>query len=389
MSKKFPLKHSIRILLQERSLAYQLMRIGIRKLILRPIDYRRNDNKCRPPIQIGLKVTNRCNMRCVMCAQWGESGYHLDKEKKSPIQQEVPFDVYKKMINEVAPYKPSFYIWGGEPFLYKGTFDILAELSRLKLTSTLVTNAVTLTDNAKEIVEKGLSILFISLDGPEHVHDKVRNYKGAFEKVVNGIKEVNKYKKLMNKKKPYISLFFTICKDNIDYMYETFKLIENFGIDFVFGFYSWFTSDALGNKHTEFMKNTFDCEAKSWKGYVYNYNKIDYQKVQEQIKRLQKEKLNYPYTFLPNLSDDQIERYYKDSSETFNYKKCYYPWLVTEIQPNGDVATCRDYPDYIAGNISKDSLIDIFNNDNYVKFREEIRKGLFPICGRCCGLMGL
>jgi radical SAM protein with 4Fe4S-binding SPASM domain len=57
--------------------------------------------------------------------------------------------------------------------------------------------------------------------------------------------------------------------------------------------------------------------------------------------------------------------------------------------PNGDVATCRDYPDYVCGNIQKQGLLEIWNNDRYRKFRESLKNdGLLPICSRCCGLMG-
>jgi radical SAM protein with 4Fe4S-binding SPASM domain len=58
--------------------------------------------------------------------------------------------------------------------------------------------------------------------------------------------------------------------------------------------------------------------------------------------------------------------------------------------PNGDVAPCRDYPDYVVGNIKEDSILDIFNNGRYRKFRQALKDmgGLFPICARCCGLMG-
>ena len=73
----------------------------------------------------------------------------------------------------------------------------------------------------------------------------------------------------------------------------------------------------------------------------------------------------------------------------FGYGNCIQPWVVTEIMPNGDVATCRDYPDYVCGNVQKDRLLDIWNNDRYRKFRLSLRDdGLMPICSRCCGLMG-
>ena len=37
--------------------------------------------------------------------------------------------------------------------------------------------------------------LSISLDGPKFIHDKVRNFKGAYDSVVNTVDEMEKYRK--------------------------------------------------------------------------------------------------------------------------------------------------------------------------------------------------
>ena len=48
-----------------------------------------------------------------------------------------------------------------------------------------------------------------------------------------------------------------------------------------------------------------------------------------------------------------------------------------------------DYPDFISGNIKYYNIIDIFNGEKYNQFRSTLREvGMFPICSRCCGLMG-
>jgi radical SAM protein with 4Fe4S-binding SPASM domain len=63
---------------------------------------------------------------------------------------------------------------------------------------------------------------------------------------------------------------------------------------------------------------------------------------------------------------------------------------MTEIMPNGDVVPCRDYSDYVVGNINDKSILEIYNGEGYRKFRGLLKNhgGLIPICARCCGLMG-
>ncbi len=85
----------------------------------------------------------------------------------------------------------------------------------------------------------------------------------------------------------------------------------------------------------------------------------------------------------------EIPKYYSDPWNSFGNKRCVSPWMTTEIQPNGDVATCRDHPDYVVGNIKDEPILKIFNNAKYRKFRQRLQtKGLFPVYARCCGLMG-
>ena len=36
--------------------------------------------------------------------------------------------------------------------------------------------------------------------------------------------------------------------------------------------------------------------------------------------------------------------------------------MTLEINSNGDVSLCRDYHDYVIGNIQKDRVVDMWNN---------------------------
>ena len=60
-----------------------------------------------------------------------------------------------------------------------------------------------------------------------------------------------------------------------------------------------------------------------------------------------------------------------------------------EVDSNGDVSLCRDYHDYIIGNIKTDKVVDMWNNQKAMKFRQSVSNdGPMPVCRRCCGLMG-
>ena len=46
------------------------------------------------PQEIGLKLTNRCDLRCTHCFQWNDVGFHRNLEKKEvKVQGDLDIDI--------------------------------------------------------------------------------------------------------------------------------------------------------------------------------------------------------------------------------------------------------------------------------------------------------
>ena len=102
-------------------------------------------------------------------------------------------------------------------------------------------------------------------------------------------------------------------------------------------------------------------------------------------------KAREPAVFIvpPLTEPHQLERYYTDHGSLFGYKKCVSIYRMVEIDSNGDMSPCRDYHDYIVGNVKDHTITELWNNHLYAKFRKSVTNdGLMPVCTRCCGLMG-
>ena len=338
--------------------------------------------------QISIKITNACNLRCKTCGQWGETGYNLGKPT-SELKKIVPLERYLKLADNVKKDHPIYYIWGGEPFLYPNIMDFTARIKENKSILAVVTNATMLKSCAKEIVSQGWDVLMFSLDGPEDIHDKIRGKKGTFQKVADGIQEVQKCKKDMRKKLPWIIPLVTVSVDNaawLDKIFETGKILN---ADCIGVYYSWFTNRRIGEAHTKIFQEKLGITPTAWQGYLFDHN-VDTDALQGSLNRIRATKWGFPYIFVPNLKDEQLSEYYKNPGNFFGFGPCISPWYVTELMPNGDVAPCRDYPDYVTGNLMESSIYDIWNGEKYRKFRKVLKEngGTFPICARCCGLMG-
>jgi radical SAM protein with 4Fe4S-binding SPASM domain len=156
-------------------------------------------------------------------------------------------------------------------------------------------------------------------------------------------------------------------------------------------YYSWFTKESIGQKHTKLAEEKLGITPFAWKGYVRDTSVLDIEKIAAQVQEIKSGKFKTPILFVPDLKPEQIRTYYTEPENFFGYKKCVSPWFQLDIMPNGDTVTCRDFPDFVTGNIKESSIMEIYNGEKHRKFRQALKScdnGVFPICSRCCGLMG-
>jgi MoaA/NifB/PqqE/SkfB family radical SAM enzyme len=379
----------LRYMLGAPDLMSYALKFGLRKRLLVDLDYRRADNASAPMKQVNIKITNACNLRCKTCAQWGETGYMLGAPS-SVVRETVPLEVYQKMVDDVAAIKPWIYIWGGEPFLYGDLLPLLRYIKQNDVIVSAVTNGTRLARHAEELVDMGMDALMLSLDGPREAHDLIRGVPGTFDALMSAIEAIQAEKRRRGRRKPLITLVTTVSTDNADKLDQIFDIGEQVGVDLMLLYYAWFTTEEIGARHEAVMQERLGITPSAWRGYLWSFDEIDPRAVVESVKRIRAKNYSFPYLLVPNLDYEDIPRYYAEPANTFGYDRCIYPWLVTDIMPNGDVVPCRDYPDYVTGNITEQGILDIFNGDRYRKFREALKEagGLLPICARCCGLMG-
>jgi len=389
MRSRVPLK-AIPKMAKSMDVFIDMMRGIYKKHVSSVFDYYTNDGQSRSLWLISMRITNLCNQRCAICAQWGEKGYNFERPN-TVVREQVDVETYKRMIDDVADVKPHIYITGGEPFLYKGLIPLVNYMKEKKLNVQIVTNGVGLEKWAEEMVENEWDALCVSIDGPKEVHDQCRGLEGAYDTLKKGVQKIQAIKAEKGRQKPYIITLTTISGRNASILVESLEEAEKLNPDGMIVYYSWFTTEEIGQSHVAVMEEKLGCTPTAWRGYVINRDEIDLNALVENIKTIKSRNFNSFIHFIPALKVEDIPTYYQEPGNLFGYEKCVAPWFMVDIMPNGDVVTCRDHPDYIVGNICNDSLLNIYNNEKYKAFRRALKscdKGLFPICVRCCGLMG-
>lgn len=354
-------------------------------------DVRRGDGiATKPPYLVSLRITNACNHRCPVCGQYGDKGYMQRSDQKKTLLKTLPVERYKELVDDLAFYKPIYYATGGEPFLYPGLLEFLNYAKKKGSFVDVVTNGIKLKQAAEEIVWNQWDMIIVSFDGPEEIHDQCRRTKGAYQTAVDGILEVQKWRKHLGKKKPLIFTSTTLSMENIEYLDKTFEIGKILSPDIMVVYLSWFTSETLGQAQRKLLNDAFGIAPYTWKSYTREFTEREAQLFMTNLSKVKKMKWPFEYIIVPDLKGSDIRDYYLEPSKMFGFNKCITPFMEVNIMPNGDVVTCRDYIDVKVGNITENKLLDIWNNENFIKFRKLLikNKGLLPQCTRCCGLMG-
>lgn len=374
-----------KVLEKDKDLAFKLAKAFFGKNLAKNIDRQFKDGTSSHLNLITFRITPMCNLNCVMCNQRGDTGVLKGKYAADEAKTVLPLEYYKKLIDEVGPKKPIFYVWGGEPFMYPHIMDLAEYAIKNGPGWSVNTNGTFLKKHAERIVRDGWDALFVSLDGFEEVNDRIRG-KGSYKKVVAGIEEINRQKKLQNSNKPYTGIVTTVSNLNYRYLDTLVEAGKEYDLAWHIINLGTYTNDSIIEKHRNFMMEHLDTDPQTLKGFNNGYNRgIDGEKFTEILDRVHQIDTGYPVITVPVIKPEKIEEYYA-KLEVPVRDQCSVPWFQVNIDYNGDVHFCADYPDYILGNIKDQSIMEIFNNERAQKFRRALKNGengLFPGCIRC------
>ena len=368
-----------------------------------PQQYRKYLGKLDPakdiPVgQISLRVNEVCNLRCGSCGQWGENGHLRHKLERGERLEQLDFDVVKRVVFETRRDFPFYYIWGGEPTMWKPLLPLFEELARYNLKGSIVTNSQDLDRILEDLIDTGsLQVLFLSLDGWDSASQNImRSPAGGktsenFEKTMAVIERTAEIKRKKNLLFPLIIPITVISNTNYMHLADIHRLVIDTTQLHPY-YFGWFITEERAALHEKIFEERFGTTPRNHRGYLKScFNDVDPVETARQIRTIRaisNGRSSVPQ-FLPDIEkEDDIRRYYNDHTWNCGYPNCESIYYIAEISPDGRVTPCRDYQDFTAGNINTQSFYDIWNGDPFKKFRHEMKKGLMPVCTRCCGLQG-
>jgi radical SAM protein with 4Fe4S-binding SPASM domain len=267
----------------------------------------RNSRVIGSPFHLVLEPGNFCNLKCPLCPT-------PVREKAIPKGM-LTFENAKKIIDQFpALLHLNLSLWG-EPLLNREVFKIIG-YAHSKNIEVLMQSNLNILDKemAQSLIDSGLDILQISLDGASQEGYEKYRVGGDFNRVIENIKLIRDLQKAQSNFNTKITWKMVVHKYNEHEKEKAKELAENLGVDFMI--VEIYTPPQLQGE---------------WKPV------------------------------------NELDNNFKTHTDIVN--KCYSLWQVATVNFNGDVFPCcsefstRD----VIGNVLNEPFKSIWNNG---KFRE-------------------
>ena len=343
------------------------------------------NGKSPMPEAVTLFLTHKCNLRCKMCGQWGESGV-TKRQSLKYVKEELTMGELKRLIDDVGPMRPSITLFGGEPLLYKDCTQLVRYIKRNNMHCLMISNGSLLDEYAESLIDAGLDELNISLDGPRELHDEIRGMPGLYGKITGGIKKLNSLKRAKGLKRPLLNLQCTITKYNYMKLEQLLDVALETEADSLTFHNLIFLRKDLIDKQKDYDR-LLGASSEDWEGFVFE-PEIDARILYDKISYVLANKRKLAVDFYPNLSLAGLNEYYNNPSYLPKEFRalCLSPWMTGYIFPDGEVRPCLNST-YSFGNIRGSGFKKIWNSESALRFRRILKdKRVFPVCARCTEL---
>lgn len=291
------------------------------------------------PTSIHVEIASECNERCIHC--------YIPHEFKQDLMDINLFDSILRQVIELKLLHIT--ISGGEPMLHPSFIDFMRKCRKADLSVNILSNLTLLNDEMiKEMkLNPLLSVQTSIYSMKSNIHDGITNQKGSLNKTIASVI------KLIENNIP-VQIACPILKDNVGSYQEVKEWTTKHNISFGFDY-------SIMAQYNHNKDNT-NCRLST-----------------EELRHAISEQFSRDTSFREEIEKDIIERRKKTDNDYIcsvcNSSIC--------IGPNGNVFPCVGWSSNILGNISFQSLQDIWIKSEAVKKLRTIRFKDFANCDNC------
>jgi len=163
------------------------------------------------PRSLLVKLSNFCNLRCIMCPQEKNDIKHINKKIIS-------------LIIENLQYTEKIIWQGGEPLIIPYFKDLLVNTSRYQhIHQIVITNFQEVNDEILDLLVKNNVHLIISIDGAiKETYERIRK-GGSFDKLIKNIEKINNLTG-----KIFLQINFVVMRENYSEMIDMVEFAHKY-----------------------------------------------------------------------------------------------------------------------------------------------------------------
>lgn len=295
-----------------------------------------------PPKILEMELTSHCARQCIMCQK---------KYSFSRTPAHMPLDLYRQIIDQLVPWHQVMWLGGppimsfahyGEPCLYPHLYEAIRACTDRGFRTWLSATAAQFTPaRAEAAVEGGLSFVRLMLEGmDEETSTKIRGKAASFQKSVDNIEHLLEYKR----------------KRGLSYPEIRVAMIRQ------------------------------PANAHQWQAFLDYWGQVE--GVRVELFCLSNHRGNPEVDkLLKQLQAMNGQPEWDAHSRFLDRYRCAYPWHSVSVLQDGSVVPCccDMNGDYVLGNLQKNPLAEIWNDEPIRALRAELISGQItnPLCSPC------
>lgn len=320
------------------------------------------------PLVAKIEVTNKCNLRCVMCRD-------LDDSREPKL---LDVDVFKRL-EPIFPTLLSAYLYGiGEVLTYPHVDELIDMLLSYDVNTGVITNGMLITErHVNKWVNEGLYRLSVSLDGAtKATYEKIRR-GGNFERVLGNVAMVRDLKRKLGVDRPVITFNFVVMRDNLSELCDFVDLAVEYGAEEIvvsdlIVFFDELRDQAVS--HDEPLCQDTFLRAKQ-RAEEVGINLV----------------LPAAFRFKNGQAGASASRSVESNeggSGCSSLNRCTEVWSGIWLTADGIVTPCC-YWERPMGDLKRDDFLTIWNGEQYQGLRKIVNTDMRPLHCRTCAIAGM